>query len=90
MGDEMPADPFRDGQPDWGPLAANNFSFFSSPSRRRIHESAGTGPDGPVPITFVVSRHLREPGGTAAGSRARVAALVLPSRGGVWGSTSSA
>lgn len=30
MGDEMPADPFREGQVDWGPLAANNFAFFSS------------------------------------------------------------
>jgi hypothetical protein len=28
MGDEMPADPFRDGQPEWGPLAANNHAFF--------------------------------------------------------------
>ena len=30
MGDEMPADPFRDGQLDWGPLAANNFAFFAA------------------------------------------------------------
>jgi hypothetical protein len=30
VGDEMPADPFREGQLDWGPLAANNFAFFSS------------------------------------------------------------
>jgi hypothetical protein len=30
MGDEMPADPFREGQPDWGPLAANDFAFFSA------------------------------------------------------------
>jgi len=28
MGDEMPADPFREGQPEWGPLAANNHAFF--------------------------------------------------------------
>lgn len=28
MGDEMPADPFRDGQPEWGPLASNNHAFF--------------------------------------------------------------
>ncbi len=26
----MPADPFREGMPDWGPLAANHFSFFSA------------------------------------------------------------
>jgi hypothetical protein len=30
VGDEMPADPFREGQLDWGPLAANNFAFFSA------------------------------------------------------------
>lgn len=30
MGDEMPADPFRDGQMDWGPIAAYSFSFFSA------------------------------------------------------------
>lgn len=27
---EMPADPFRDGMPDWGPLAANHFAFFAA------------------------------------------------------------
>lgn len=31
MGDEqMPSDPFREGQPDWGPLAANNAAFLSA------------------------------------------------------------
>ena len=30
VGDEMPADPFREGQLDWGPMAANNYAFFSS------------------------------------------------------------
>jgi hypothetical protein len=30
MGDEMPADPFREGQPDWGPIAASDFAFFSA------------------------------------------------------------
>jgi hypothetical protein len=30
VGDEMPADPFREGHLDWGPLAANNYAFFSS------------------------------------------------------------
>jgi hypothetical protein len=30
MDHEMPADPFRDGMPDWGPLAANNFAFFAA------------------------------------------------------------
>ena len=30
MGDEMPADPFRDGVLDWGPLAAGNFAFFAA------------------------------------------------------------
>ena len=28
MDDAMPADPFREGQPDWNPLAANNHAFF--------------------------------------------------------------
>lgn len=28
--DDMPSDPFREGQIDWGPFAANNFAFFSS------------------------------------------------------------
>jgi hypothetical protein len=30
VGDEMPADPFRDGMLDWGPLAAGNFAFFAA------------------------------------------------------------
>jgi hypothetical protein len=30
MDHEMPADPFRDGMPDWGPLASNHFSFFAA------------------------------------------------------------
>lgn len=30
MPDDMPSDPFREGQIDWGPFAANNFAFFSS------------------------------------------------------------
>jgi hypothetical protein len=28
MGDEMPADPFRDGMPDWGPIASGNHAFY--------------------------------------------------------------
>ena len=29
MGDEpMPADPFREGMPDWSGIAANNHAFF--------------------------------------------------------------
>lgn len=30
MGDEMPRDPFREGQVDWGPLAANDAAFLSA------------------------------------------------------------
>ena len=30
MGDEMPADPFREDTPDWGVMAANHFAFFSA------------------------------------------------------------
>jgi hypothetical protein len=39
MGDEMPTDPFREGQPDWVPLAANNHAFYLA------HVAAGM-PDG--------------------------------------------
>ena len=28
MDSDGPPDPFRDGQPDWVPLAANNHAFF--------------------------------------------------------------
>ena len=28
--ESMPADPFRDGQLDWNPLAAGNFAFFAA------------------------------------------------------------
>ena len=35
MGDGMPPDPFREGMPDWGPLASYTFGFFSA------HLSAG-------------------------------------------------
>ena len=28
MPDEMPSDPFREGQPDWSGIAANNHAFF--------------------------------------------------------------
>jgi len=30
VGDEMPADPFREDMPDWGAMAANHFAFFSA------------------------------------------------------------
>lgn len=30
MDDAMPADPFREGQMDWGPIAAYAYSFFTS------------------------------------------------------------
>ena len=30
MGDEMPRDPFREGQVDWGPLASNDAAFLSA------------------------------------------------------------
>ena len=30
MDHEMPADPFREGQVDWGPLAASHFAFFAA------------------------------------------------------------
>ena len=30
MEHELPADPFREGMLDWGPLAAGNFAFFTA------------------------------------------------------------
>jgi hypothetical protein len=30
MGDEMPRDPFREGQVDFGPIAANDTAFLSA------------------------------------------------------------
>lgn len=30
MDDAMPADPFREGQMDWGSIAAGTFSYFSA------------------------------------------------------------
>ena len=30
MDDAMPADPFREGQMDWGPVAAYSYSFFTA------------------------------------------------------------
>ena len=54
MGDEMPADPFREGMPDWGPMAANHFAFFSA------HMAAGFSEGQALDLTgrylnFVVS-----------------------------------
>lgn len=37
----MPADPFRDGQLDWGPLAANNFAFFAAHLAAGFTEAQG-------------------------------------------------
>lgn len=60
MGDEMPADPFRDGLPDWGPLAANDFSFFAS------HLAAGFTQSQALELTaryisFVVTVSMSQP-----------------------------
>lgn len=49
MGDEMPSDPFRDGQIDWSPLAANNFAFFAA------HLAAGFSENHALELT---SRYL--------------------------------
>lgn len=46
MGDEaMPADPFREGQPDFGQLAALNFGFWSA------HVAAGFKEDAAMQLT---------------------------------------
>lgn len=55
MGDEsMPSDPFREGMPDWGPLASANFAFFAA------HLAAGFSEQQAMELTgrylnFVVS-----------------------------------
>jgi hypothetical protein len=54
MGDEMPADPFRDGMPDWGPLAANNFAFFASHLAAGFTEAQALDLTGRY-LSFVVS-----------------------------------
>lgn len=41
----MPADPFREGQPDFSGLAANDASFFSS------HVAAGMAPEHALELT---------------------------------------
>lgn len=43
----MPADPFREGQPDWSGLAANDASFFSA------HVCAGMAPEHALELTKV-------------------------------------
>jgi len=43
----MPADPFREGQPDWSGLAANDASFFSA------HVAAGMPPEHALELTKV-------------------------------------
>ena len=45
MDHEMPADPFRDGMLDWGPLAAGNFAFFTAHLAAGFTRGAGAGPD---------------------------------------------
>ena len=48
MGDEpMPADPFREGHPDFGPLAANNVAFLSA------HVAAGMAEQHALELTKV-------------------------------------
>lgn len=54
MPDDMPSDPFREGQVDWGPLAANNYAFFTA------HLAAGFSEPNALELTsrylsFVVS-----------------------------------
>ena len=54
MGDEMPADPFREGMPDWGPLAANHFAFFTAHLAAGFSEGQALDLTGRY-LSFVVS-----------------------------------
>ncbi len=63
MGDEaMPRDPFREGQPDFGQLAALNYGFFSA------HVAAGFSGDHAMQLTsaymtmVVASAVAQQPG----------------------------
>ena len=72
VGDEpMPSDPFREGQPDWGPLASANFAFFTSHLAAGFSEAQAMELTGRY-LNFVVSvifanqaRQQPEPGGEA-------------------------
>jgi hypothetical protein len=50
----MPADPFREGQLDWGPMAANNYAFFSSHIAAGFSEGQALDLTGRY-LSFVVS-----------------------------------
>jgi hypothetical protein len=54
MDHEMPADPFRDGMPDWGPLAANNFAFFAAHLAAGFSEAQALDLTGRY-LSFIVS-----------------------------------
>ena len=54
MGDEMPADPFREDVPDWGAVAANDFAFFSAHMAAGFTEQQALDLTGRY-LTFVVS-----------------------------------
>ena len=56
MGDEtpMPADPWREGMPDWGPMAANNFAFFSAHMAAGFNEGQALDLTGRY-LSFVMS-----------------------------------
>ena len=49
MPDDMPSDPFREGQPDWSGIAANNHAFFVA------HLAAGFSEQNALELT---SRYL--------------------------------
>jgi hypothetical protein len=66
----MPADPFREGQLDWGPMAANNYAFFSSHIAAGFSEGQALDLTGRY-LSFVMSvlfanqaaQQERDPGG---------------------------
>jgi hypothetical protein len=54
MDHEMPADPFREGTPDWGAVAANDFAFFSSHLAAGFSEAQALDLTGRY-LTFMIS-----------------------------------
>lgn len=68
MDHEMPADPFRDGQLDWGPMAATNFAFFSAHLAAGFSEAHALDLTGRylsfvVSVIFASQSQQQEPGG---------------------------
>ena len=67
MDHEMPADPFREGMPDWGPLAAHHFAFFAAHLGAGFSESQALDLTGRylgfvLTVTFANQGQQQDPG----------------------------